>query len=446
MKAVINCRTPLSSWQNEYFPEIAEYMLPIVGKPLIEFYVDWCSLSGINDILFVFEDFDEDTINFLSDGSRWGVNISAVTAPPDADRKAVELHNSKFINGEPYFYLDGYFFPLYDKNSEKISAAQLDCPKIRFIKNGAEECADFPVLPCKCIGFGTLGEYFDLNMDMLKNHSAGLIMKGYGADTGVFIGMNDIIPAKAALVPPFVIGDNSQLEEFVQIGPCAIIGDTCIIDKNTKLDETLIFDKTYIGCDLDLKRKIFYANKIIDPVSGVQLAFNDNSFSSKVSTGLAKRVFSYALSLPFICAFTVLLAPLYFAYSFFSKPKFKTVSVPTHNGSTRMPVYETTRENPNTWFFKLSLDKFFPLLLALRCSLKLIGDTPRDAEAEADILSRYKKYAAGVFTYSDSLGHENNYETLIDDIFYSHNRTLKTDMQLILRSFVGRLFKGDKPE
>lgn len=88
MKAVINCRTPLSSWQNEYFPEIAEYMLPIVGKPLIEFYVDWCSLSGINDILFVFEDFDEDTINFLSDGSRWGVNISAVTAPTDADRKA----------------------------------------------------------------------------------------------------------------------------------------------------------------------------------------------------------------------------------------------------------------------------------------------------------------------------------------------------------------------
>ena len=91
-----------------------------------------------------------------------------------------------------------------------------------------------------------------------------------------------------------------------------------------------------------------------------------------------------------------------------------------------------------------SPNKFMPLVFVAGGRISLIGDTMRDIRTSADIIARYKTYDPGAFTYADSLGRDGEYETLIDDLFYKHNRTLKTDMQLVLRSFVSRLLLGEK--
>ncbi|MBR5978565.1 MAG: hypothetical protein IK033_06165, partial [Verrucomicrobia bacterium] len=75
MIAVFKLGTPSASWLTTYFSSFSPYLLPILGKPLIEFYIDYCSLCGVTKILLIQEGFYQDINYFVKDGSKWGIEI-----------------------------------------------------------------------------------------------------------------------------------------------------------------------------------------------------------------------------------------------------------------------------------------------------------------------------------------------------------------------------------
>lgn len=444
MKAVIHCISMASGWSGEFFPRVNAYLLPFLGKPLIEFYIDVCSLCGIEDILILQEDFDADMESFLGEGTNWGVRIAYATIGRGADSHTVFLFNSGFIQGDTVLFFEGLFFPLYDKRQPLVLGDLPTAGPLRLIGKTAPEPSGAPP-GIRALAVDSLGAFYRVNMDLLAHHADSLVMKGYGAEKGVFFGMNDVIAKGVSIEPPFVIGNNTSINEKAEIGPQTIIGDTCIIDKGTRLTQSIVFDKTYIGVDLEVDGKIVVGQSIIDPALGVSVEFKDNYFVSRMRIGLTRRFLWRVCDILLSLLLLLWGLPFYLWFLAIGRPPSTHTAFRSRQDATKACYYPRYRRDGQwkySWFFRLSVDKFVPLCCVLLGKMRLVGDSLWDCDREGYLFKRYKNYHAGAFTYGDSLGHTDVYECLIDDLYYGHNRSLKTDLQLILRSYVRRLIEG----
>lgn len=449
MRAILNLSQPPYSWLNEYFPGLNPYMIPFLSKPLIEFYIDFCYLSKVTEILVVQENFNSDLLNFLSDGSKWGITITNGISCQPSKLKEILHRNSTFSPKSHFLFFNGFFFPFYNKKKPPIELYLHSFPTNRISIHNSPEAVK---LPCfEEIELNSILRFFNLNMLLLSKFTEQLLMKGYKAESRVFMGMNNVVPRLSKLIPPFVVGDDVQVKDRAQLGPDAIVGDRCIIDSRSTISNSIVLDKTYVGADLVLDKKIIYRNNIIDPIAGFMVSFADSSFSSKLEGNLVSQWARQCITSLFAATFIFCITPFMLIFLLIGYPKKKMISYKMATGSISsnpIPFYEKDDTNKNTWFFKLSLDKFNPLWHAMLGRINLIGDTLWDVETQENLLQEYKDYRPGALTYSDSIGaiKTNTTESIVDDLFYRHNRTLKSDILLILRTFLGKVFRGTKAD
>ncbi len=447
MHAILNLTHPPYLWLDEYFPGVCPYMIPFLSKPLIEFYIDFCCLSKVTEILIIQENFNDELLDFLSDGSKWGVNITSGIAGQTSRLKEILIRNSKFPTNSPFLFFDGFFFPLYDKNKSLVDFFPHPLPLSRISLQNSPLPVKLPVF--EEIQLDSILRFFNFNMLLLSKFTDQLLMKGYKAEPGVFMGMNNVATRLSRLVPPFISGDDVQVNDQAQLGPAAIVGDTCIIDSRSTISNSIVLDKTYVGADLILHKKIIYRNSIIDPIGGFMVSFTDSSFSSKLEGNLVSQWARQCVTSIFAAVFIFCITPFLLLYLLIGTPRKKMISYKMASGrlSPRpIPLYEKDDTNKNTWFFKLSLDKFHPLRHAMLGRINLIGDTLWDVETQTNLLEEYRDYRPGALTYSDSIGDVkfNPTDSIVNDLFYRHNRTLKSDILLVLRAFLGKILRGTK--
>lgn len=449
MRAILNLSQPPYSWLNEYFPGLSPYMIPFLGKPLIEFYIDFCYLSKVTEILVVQENFNNDLLNFLSDGSKWGITVTNGIGCQPSKLKEILRRNSTFSPKSPFLFFDGFFFPFYNK---KKSPVDFYPHSFAINRISIQNSSGIVKLPCfEEIELDSILRFFNLNMLLLSKFTEQLLMKGYKVESRVFMGMNNVVPRLSKLIPPFVVGDDVQVKDRAQLGPDAIVGDTCIIDSRSTISNSIVLDKTYVGADLVLDKKIIYRNNIIDPIAGFMVSFADSSFSSMLEGNLVNQWARQCITSLFAATFIFFITPFMLLFLLIGYPKKKMINYKMATGSISphpIPFYEKDNTNKNTWFFKLSLDKFNPLWHAMLGRINLIGDTLWDAETQENLLQEYKDYRPGALTYSDSIGDikSSTTESIVDDLFYRHNRTLKSDILLILRTFLGKILRGTKAD
>ena len=254
MKALINCAKPECAWPSRFFGSINPYMLPVLGKPLIEYYLDWCSLSGIQEVLVVAEEYDEDFADFVSNGSKWGLDATVSANSGDASDEETLKRNSNFADGG-VSVMSGFFFPYYDKTAHRSEVSE--DPEKRIYTN-AKGPRKHDYCKCKPIELESLEKYYKLCMSLLSRGTRHLTINGYGSEPGVFMGMNIVVMPEAKLEPPFVIGNNVQIEAYTRIGPCVVVGDTCIVDRRTSVENSIVLGKTYIAQDLEIRGKILF--------------------------------------------------------------------------------------------------------------------------------------------------------------------------------------------
>ena len=122
MRAILNLSRPPYSWLNEYFPGLSPYMIPFLSKPLIEFYIDLCHLSKVTDILVVQENFSSDLLNFLSDGSKWGITITNGIGGQSNKLKEILRRNSTFSSKSPFLFFEGFFSHFITKKKLQLTS------------------------------------------------------------------------------------------------------------------------------------------------------------------------------------------------------------------------------------------------------------------------------------------------------------------------------------
>jgi NDP-sugar pyrophosphorylase family protein len=76
MKALIYCKSTKIDWIKKNFGDISPYMLQVVNKPLLEYYIDFCSLKQVTDVRIVSVDDNGSIERHFEDGGKWGLGTS----------------------------------------------------------------------------------------------------------------------------------------------------------------------------------------------------------------------------------------------------------------------------------------------------------------------------------------------------------------------------------
>ena len=137
MKCLIFCRDFNTEWVLDYVQKNSPYILKMVGKPILEFYIDLASIAGIKDVRIVTETPDVAIEEYFANGDKWGLNISYSIAREGDSLEQIIKKNNSFVGESPLFLISGYVFIDYDKNNQEIPFLKSENPQMLKTENGA---------------------------------------------------------------------------------------------------------------------------------------------------------------------------------------------------------------------------------------------------------------------------------------------------------------------
>ncbi len=466
MKCIINCKENPSAWLEAYFPDIYPYLVKLANKRLLEYYIDFCVLLGIRDICIVMDKPELSVEEYFQDGSRWGAAISYGLSRPDDGINNVIKKNRSFIGESPLLLIHGFIFINYSKNREEYPLFTGDENRVFKTESGAlmflphpEKVENPEALKAEAYHDSGVGlesiqnmqDYFQLSMDILKNHSNDYILPGYNNEDGVFIGQNVEISKNTRIESPIIIGNNVQFKNLSAVGPGAVIGSNVLIDHATTVADSIIYDFSYIGSDLEISNKVIYKNNLIDPESGEILSISDDFLISEVETGviheLCYRLFHCFVALLMLI---VMLIPYVIGRILCMvlggiRGEIREVYIDKKSLATwkYKHIDQDEISYPRKLFCKFSLHKFPLIFQAVRGKIFLAGNLMLPVtDRHKTIITEMGAYHPAVFSYSEMLGEEkaDDFQVELNELYYSNNAGLFLDMRIIIKAMVKELF------
>jgi hypothetical protein len=246
----------------------------------------------------------------------------------------------------------------------------------------------------------SLASYFDVNFQVLNDNFYNL--PGYSIMDNIHTGTNVVIKEDCSLKGPLVLGDNTFIENKSNISN-AIIGERALIDKDSFIEHSIIFDKTYVAGRLEIKNKLVTPGRIIDPYTGGVLERNSFSYAfSPIQNRAAwilrlwEHLLAFILAVVFFIPYIVLLP------------------------------YYLTHKNSH-WCWKLSMDRYSGFWAVLFFQKELVKSHPANEHY--------------VFQMGEIYGLQNTPEQRrIYDYYYHYHCSCFLVLQVVLRSLGKRGF------
>ncbi|MBI9031950.1 sugar transferase [bacterium] len=461
MKCLIYTRVEDMTWKEECFHKTNPYLLKIVNKPHLEYFIDFCSTLQINEIRIVSNNATNDLSDYFKEGKKWGVEISYNIARPEDTLKRVLLKNFSFCKDDDVLIISDYFFLEHDikllkEKSEEIIQfiASHKSKYLQILTKGAsvkeiEEEEDFPENPYMSVKLITsVMDYYNLSMDILSNRCCNYVLPGYSSEPRTYLGMNVSYPKSATIDTPVMIGNNVRLGEMVGIGKNSIIGDNIIIESLTNISNSIIYSDSFVGSDLEIDNKIIYHNKLISGKTGQVIIMSDDYLISSISK--EKEIGKVQKSIHFIIAFIQIIIQtipflLVIPFLYFIHRKYNLTQIyylAKDKKIKRMFSVDNARKHP---FIKLikkfSLDKYPYLFYVISGKMLLVGNklftmTRRHKE----IITNLPCYQPGVYSYWESLNQGFSSEEEIHELYYINNNNFWSNLYIYCKINFLRLF------
>ncbi len=463
MKAIIYCKEQGMEWVRSFFPGYSPYMLPVGNKPLLEFIIDFCILAGIHDIRLIFNVDEPECVGYFEEGTRYGVRISYSHVSDGTAFRDIIAQNKTFCGENDIFYFQGFRFVEYDKNEPfKLAVGEdevfgcLDRETGGYVVLGKNRLGSIPPenrdisrggIEIRESRISGLKDYFDWNMRMVYELRSNYNLPGYSDSQAFIVGRNVQIPKDAEIATPVIFGNLVQLGNRARIGPGVIIGDHSLVDSDVVIHDAIVFDNSYVGCNLEIINKICYRNYLIDPINEIKIDIIDELLMTEtVKNGIWKcpitqRVIAFLMLLIYAVPFAILRPFL----------KIKAVELDCfmdqqHRRKLKLRLYITPPEGwACRYFLKLSLDRYHLLPLVLNKTLRLVGSYILEAtEENAELLKQFPDYAPGIFCYSEYLEHGHNPDQrAIDEQYYMYHASFWSNFKILKGILMHNLLKQD---
>ena len=326
---------------------------------------------------------------------------------------------------------------------------------------------------CYYSDVGSFGELRAAQFALLNEQVRGAMLPARKTAPGIWQGRNTTIHPSARLVPPLLIGDDSQINANAEIGPNAVIGNHVIIEEGATISGSAILDGTYVGRLVNVQDSVVNRNCLINVPANTSVFVADHFMLGEVSESVVLRGLGRAgewlaalllllLSLPFWLIAT--LVALFAGRG----PLLGSVQRATHDPQMqwesgkigwRTVSVARFRSDPATpagrWLRRTGMCDLPGLVAVLKGELALVGPgviSPLQAEALVEDWQRRRFLVpAGVtgLWYVNGSGAADGdelgllEERLIVDSYYAATRTFKADLTILLQTpgaWLKRLF------
>ena len=297
-------------------------MIPIAGKPILQYVVEALSLNGMRHIIIVVGYRKEQVLDFFGSGEHFGVEIDYVTQPQQlgtahALTQAKKMVEGKFLvlSGDNIIESDTIASFMTTKPSAILVKEQEDVSKygVVIVGDGAVEDivekpreapsnlantgiyafapeifeftkdeVDLPAALRRMIAQGhrltaeeARGIWLDvvypwdilkLNDITLRKISPGIegTVEGDVTLKGlVSIGRDTLIRANSYIVGPAIIGENCEIGPNVCLFPATSLGDNVLVSPFTQIRNSVIGDNVYIGPGSSIQDSIIDRGSIL---------------------------------------------------------------------------------------------------------------------------------------------------------------------------------------
>jgi hypothetical protein len=464
MKTILALREEEYAWAREAFPCVHPLLLPICNKPFIEFLIDFAILVGSTAVRILGDGELDAVERYCENGSRWGIDISYGNMQTGDSVETMLGKNRKFCDKKRVMIVSGFSFIRYDKRRDYKSLAGsmpegewAACPGGSITLFGAAEKPEAQAAdaPLSLMPLDGMANYYRASMEALETGADCYVLPGYGGEPGCAIGRNVIMSKSVEIRKPVSIGNNVQLLGDAIIGPSAIIGSNVIIDRESRVESSIVFDNTYIGEQLEVIGRIASGNRLSDPVSGVAITMEDPHLLSgirksealgalprKIVHTLGALVLIVLLAVPFLIVSTLL------RLGGGWKPTRVDCLSEKPGATISLGKVEPNVKNAlGAIASSLSLDRYAWLFRVLTGQLALIGSSPLPSgETRPDATAGPPAARPAVFSYAEAeewpaTGGD---AAIVERYHLVHSGPI-SDIGLVVKAFVNRPHEKTTP-
>ncbi|MCX5872051.1 MAG: sugar transferase [Deltaproteobacteria bacterium] len=457
-------------------------MLPILNKPMLEWHIINCVISGIRDILILVVENPLSVSEFVGPDTRWGASIKVVACkdpcgPKEILRRisgtapeTVVIIPTETIMNIRYENLLNF----HDNRQGKItrvmagSRIELRCDGDTVTRcSSSTECepeetgvyvsrlldTNFPeAVDYSWNGnFTSIREPKDLwtaniaSLDGCFSDFLGLADQSSKKET-LQIGHHTRIDPTAIINRPSCIGDFCRVNSRAQILAYSVLGNGVIVDKAAIVRSSVIFPETYVGMDANIESSIVVANVMINIEIGTWTPVRDPFLLSGVN-----RKIIYALPEKVVDKILALILLLITFPIWFTKGLIRLVRKKPFFGSCQFMVrdiyfYPSSKDAAQAknflWFENSGpfVERLPSLINVLAGNIRLVGVRPlRDRDykhyKEDWTLQRFEALD-GLFTPVDAECSEDvlQEEKIAAENYFTATRNLKEDMRILVKA------------
>lgn len=440
-------------------------LLPIGNRPLLEYWFELCVDLGIEDVQIVMTDFASDIEAYAGDGARWGLKIQYGFERDGANATAY-LRRSPEKWKEGLLHIRGPVFPARtetyraDEVAQKISGLLIEQGGARImVARTPEEVVAYlegssfdgtvDSLGLSPVVLTSPTSFFQMNQKIVEGESQRYLTSGYQITADqCHIGANTVIPPTAKILPPVMIGDNCRIGELTTIGPNAVIGSYVVIDQKTEVDNCTVLDGSYIGQNMELRKKVISGSHLYDVDLEIGMDMPDPWLLG--STTLVQKgedafraLTGWLLALPIALCMVIPYAVL----NILSSATRAAAEKVTLRGIQDKELYFGIINKPDKTgvlfkiFRGLSLDIFPNLLRVLTGKLWLCGHNALVQKENEELANELPLYLPAAISYEDVQPAANQTPAVAraNSFYYLEVRSSFEDIRLFFRFLVYRL-------
>ena len=272
---LINPYTQEQEWCKDYFPDRSLGMMPVGGRCAAEYFIDLALRCNADSLLLLGPTYNEHLAEHLYEYQHGELVLEYRKGGGHGTvRHLLEIYAKEC--GDDCLILHGMLMPkaysageIYDSFVPCEDDGEVD--GIYRYKDGKLWKSNL-----EFYHIDSLIRYFEVNFQVLRDDYYNL--PGYSTTDHILIGTNVVMKNNCSLTGPLVLGDNTFIESQNDI-KTAIIGERALVDKGCIVEHSIIFDRTYIAGNLEIKNKIVTPGRIIDPYTGGVLERNSFSYT-----------------------------------------------------------------------------------------------------------------------------------------------------------------------
>ena len=286
---------PLDNW---YCPAL----LPVAGKPVLEYSLEELSETGIRQAVVVVSSHTGQVQQTIGDGSRWGMQIeyflSRGEESPDRllCRMGTGLEDQhlllrgdvlrsymvrEFLDdagsmlGE---YVEGRFeegvtgLMLIRKPGSYMQ--RIGWP-LAYIRAPLADGGRLKILRGKNFQLNGLPEYHCVNLLAAAGEVAGILLPGQKKYPGIRVGAQTRIDHLQFQSNAVVFGKQVQIDRSVSLHGNIVIGDDTVIEAGTRIEDSVVMPGTFVGSDLNIHNAIVAPGLLIRADTGAVVQVED---------------------------------------------------------------------------------------------------------------------------------------------------------------------------